>query len=146
MALKWERGLIATGTASHKRELIFSACSDIRKWMKTNTHVALTKRRSWILFSMFLHIPNRWCTYMWLIWLDENSAPGHHRSQCWVIFSWTLGITLNSFMMASSNGNILRVTGHLCREFTGHRWIPRATASDAELWCFLWSAPEWTVE
>ena len=27
------------------------------------------------------------------------------------------------------------------REFTGLRWIPRAKASDAELWCFLWSAP-----
>ena len=27
-------------------------------------------------------------------------------------------------------------TGHLCGEFTGHRWIPRAKASDAELWCF----------
>ena len=24
-------------------------------------------------------------------------------------------------MMTSSNGNIFRVTGHLCREFTGHR-------------------------
>ena len=23
-----------------------------------------------------------------------------------------------------------------------HRWIPRTKASDAELWCFLWSAPE----
>ena len=28
-------------------------------------------------------------------------------------------------MMASSNGNIFRVTGHLCGEFTGLRWIPR---------------------
>ena len=35
---------------------------------------------------------------------------------------------------------------HLCGEFTGHRWIPRTKASDAELWCFLWSAPGWTVE
>ena len=25
-------------------------------------------------------------------------------------------------MMTSSNGNIFRVTGHLCGEFTGHRW------------------------
>ena len=25
-----------------------------------------------------------------------------------------------------------------CGEFTGHRWIPRTKASDAELWCFLW--------
>ena len=32
--------------------------------------------------------------------------------------------------------NILRITGHLCAEFTGHRWIPRTTASDAELWGF----------
>ena len=45
-------------------------------------------------------------------------------------------------MMTSSNGNIFRVTGHLCGEFTGQRWIPRTKASDAELWCFLWSAPE----
>ena len=43
----------------------------------------------------------------------------------------------NIFMMTSSNGNILRVTGHLCGEFTGPRWIPRTKASDAALWCFL---------
>ena len=34
-----------------------------------------------------------------------------------------------------------RVTGPLCGEFTGHRWIPGTKASDAELWCFPWSAP-----
>ena len=27
-------------------------------------------------------------------------------------------------MMTSSNANILRVTGPLCEDFTGHRWIP----------------------
>ena len=36
---------------------------------------------------------------------------------------------------------LFRVTGPLCGEFTGHRWIPFTKASDAELWCFLWSAP-----
>ena len=45
-------------------------------------------------------------------------------------------------MMTSSNGNIFRVTGPLCREFTGYRWIPHTKASDAKLWCFLWSVPE----
>ena len=45
-------------------------------------------------------------------------------------------------MMTSSIGNIFRVTGHLCGEFTGPRWISRTKASDAEFWCFLWSAPE----
>ena len=29
----------------------------------------------------------------------------------------------------------------LCEEFTGHRWIPLTKPGDAELWCFLWSAP-----
>ena len=43
-------------------------------------------------------------------------------------------------MMTSSNGNIFRVTGHLCGEST--RWILRTKASDAELWCFLWSVSE----
>ena len=47
------------------------------------------------------------------------------------------------YMMTSSNGNIFRATGHLCGEFTGQRWIPHTKASDAELWCFLWSA-HWT--
>ena len=40
-------------------------------------------------------------------------------------------------MMTSSNGNNLRVTGHLCGEFTGPRWLPHTKASDAELRCFL---------
>ena len=40
-------------------------------------------------------------------------------------------------MMTSSNGNIFRVTGTLCGEFTSQRWIPRTKSSDAELWFFL---------
>ena len=42
-------------------------------------------------------------------------------------------ILLLSDMMTSSNGSIFRVTGPLCREFTGHRSL----ASDAELWCLF---------
>ena len=38
-------------------------------------------------------------------------------------------------MMTSSNGNFFHVTGHLCGEFTGLRWIPHTKASDAVLWC-----------
>ena len=50
------------------------------------------------------------------------------------------------YIMASSNGNIFRVTGPLCGDFTGDEWIPLTKASDAELWCFLWSAPEQGIE
>ena len=42
--------------------------------------------------------------------------------------------------MTSSNENIFRVTGPVCGEFTGLRWMPHTKASDAEHWCFLWSA------
>ena len=44
-------------------------------------------------------------------------------------------------MMTPSNGNIFRITGLLCWEFTGHWWISHTKASDAELWRFRWSAP-----
>ena len=49
------------------------------------------------------------------------------------------------YMVTSSDGNTIRVTGPLCGEITGHRLIPLTKASDAELWCFLWSSPEQTV-
>ena len=49
---------------------------------------------------------------------------------------------LAAAVMTFSNGNTSRVTGPLCGKLTGHRWIPHTKASDAELWCFLWSAPE----
>ena len=46
------------------------------------------------------------------------------------------------WIMTSSNGNIYRITGPLCKAFTDHRRIPHTKASVAELWCFLWSASE----
>ena len=49
-------------------------------------------------------------------------------------------------MMMSSNGNIFHVIGPLWGKFTGHQWIPLTKANGSELWCFLWSAPEQTVE
>ena len=69
----------------------------------------------------------------------------------WVVLNPGVCITDNFpckrlLMMTSSNGNIFRVTGLLWGEFTGDRWIPLTKANDAELWCFLWAALEWTVE
>ena len=46
-----------------------------------------------------------------------------HRSGA--IGLYTLYVCDNKYsMMTSSNGNIFRVTGLLCGEFTGHQWIP----------------------
>ena len=49
-----------------------------------------------------------------------------------LIFTWQLDT-----MMTSSNGNVFPVTGPLCGELTGDRWIPRMKASDVELWYFF---------
>ena len=49
-------------------------------------------------------------------------------------------------MMTAANGNISHVTGPLCGESTDHRWILLTRASEAELQCFNWSAPEQMVE
>ena len=57
--------------------------------------------------------------------------PNHKKKQ--PVYRWLI-----ANMMTSSNGNIFRVTGHLCGEFTGPRWVPRTKASDAELWCFFY--------
>ena len=53
-----------------------------------------------------------------------------------------IALSEKKVMMTSSNENISPVTGPLCGEFTGDRWIPLTKASDAERWCFLWSTPE----
>ena len=54
-----------------------------------------------------------------------------------------VGCYLKTYL--ASNGNIC-VTGSLCGEFTSRRWITLTKTNDAELWCFLWSAPELTVK
>ena len=69
----------------------------------------------------------------------------HHKTRFVYWLEWYI-IFLHDIMMTPSNGNIFRLTDPLCGEFTGHRWIPLTNISDAELWCFLWSAPERTVE
>ena len=39
-----------------------------------------------------------------------------------------------------------RVTGPMWRKSTSHQSITLARAIDTELWCFLWSVPEQTIE
>ena len=55
----------------------------------------------------------------------------------WLSVKSSMMFLMSTLMMTSSNGNIFRVTGHLCGEFTGPRWISRTKASDAELDVFF---------
>ena len=65
-------------------------------------------------------------------------------NKIYLILSYLILYSPMFLMMTSPNGTIFHVTGPLCGEFTGHRWIPLTKASDAELSCFLWSVPEKT--
>ena len=73
----------------------------------------------------------------------------------------TLDITLDTSILIESTWCLLMVWGSFShndvikwRHFPRywpfvrgiHRWIPHTKASGAELWCFIWSAPEQTVE
>ena len=58
---------------------------------------------------------------------------------------WLIGREATSPLWRHQKEIFFHVTGPLCGEFTGHRWIPLTKASDAELWCFLWSVPEQSV-
>ena len=75
-------------------------------------------------------------------WIRTCLSTGHNSKRS----TKTRYIWRHFTMMTSSNGNIFRVTGPLWGESTGHRWIPLTKANDAELWCFVWYAPEQTVE
>ena len=77
---------------------------------------------------------------------DDFPTPECEAEAYWVSVEMRVGSGAGKAMMTSSNGNIFCVTGPLCGEFTGHRWIPLTKASDAELWCILWSLPKSTVE
>ena len=77
--------------------------------------------------------------------LREVMVKGFHNftnrkvSHVWYILE---ALSNGRFMMTLSNGNIFRVTGHLCGEVIGPQWIPLTKASDVELCYFLWFASE----
>ena len=104
-------------------------------------------RRKWrfMLLNTLLHMENMLCIYASFISIQfstcyDSNLFGRHMPKTAVNKHVTC-IAYYSILI-KFNGNIFRVTGPLCGEFIGHRWSPLTKASDAELWCFLWSAPE----
>ena len=69
-----------------------------------------------------------------IIWIKIINLTGR-----WLLLTTSVShvhpnrVRISVLIMTLSNGNILRVTGYLCGEFTGPRWIPRTKASNAEL-------------
>ena len=75
-------------------------------------------------------------------WVNNREAGDLRRYRAhYAPYQWLPNIVEYSSLLGFC-GKIFRVTDHLCGEFTGPRWIPRTRTSDAELWCFLWSASQ----
>ena len=94
----------------------------------------------WRPFCLGLNVLSVASNYCALFVCDKIHKINHimNYAQCNSKFKMCLGIAhLSCYietMMTSSSGNIFRVSGPLCGESTGHRWIPRTKASDVELW------------
>ena len=92
-------------------------------------------------FSLILTVPASFFIYD-INWIDNTDINyvGSNDICCypegWIIsLFWSLERIFYHHMMMSSNGNIFCITGHLCREFTGHGWIPHTKAVELSLIC-----------
>ena len=115
----------------------------IHSWPPAKNIFYLRHNLATFVWRIYFHVPCEmlnvlaWWdrTILWFNSIMRNlvscinlALPGHWQKHA--IF-----ILATNDMMTSSNGNFSRVTGLLWGEFTGHRWIPLTTASDAELCC-----------
>ena len=102
----------------------------------SNSYAVMAKVSLWhtMMLSFDIHTM---CGIIWWVSLPLGSNSGYEIPGLFSPLCFR-------FMMMSSNENVFRVTGDLCGGI--HQWIPLTKASDTELWGFLWSAPEQTVE
>ena len=135
---------------------IYCACMLCLFYSRTIAHranvICCTCTRLWIKFILPYLILS---IFTWQIDFSANCSYTHERvfgvitdsGKGWAIIIKPPGTDW------SKDDDVIKwkhfcVTGLLCGECTGHRWIPFTItkASDAELWCFLLSAPEQTAE
>ena len=124
----WHGDIRSQGISSHGADLIIQHQTDAWQthyggWFLSNTYSFNLQNIPW-------NMPMVWLCFV-LLWSSVLHG---------------LCGSFTYFMMTSSNGNIFHITGPLWGESTSHRWSPFTKASDAELWCFLSSAHEQTVE
>ena len=138
-----------TGIAFHQLiPNVNEICSRHTNHEKTIRYINVIPTQN-ITYRIIINHANEHSSFAWLLYEYQSvfklACQGINLSAS---MNTTHGILCNKKhrkhrnMMTSSNGNIFRVTGHLCGEFTGPRWIPHTKASVTELWCFLWSASE----
>ena len=147
----WHRFLSPYGVTGH----IGLTCIEPRRSHVNKVNIlhaeALLMQGARVLAAMVL-VFIQWVEMLLTVWISYSCSilyllhttfQVHYLNQYWPRSMMPHGFYRPQWcIMTSSNGNIFRVTGYLCGEFTDHRWIPLTKASDVELWCLLWFAPE----
>ena len=125
-------------------QVFISFTDGVKSWTR------VTKLDSWGGWSRY-SMRARWTSDFSLATISVGEERDWSKHLDYLCYTYTIiyyhiltddRISITTYMMMSSNRNIFRVSGHLCGEFTGPRWIPHTMANHAELWCFVWSASE----
>ena len=117
----------------------FVGTDEITRNPTTNQH-----NKAWVMFIILeiciVSQKGKWWLYLLYCSLKDGALSSKYSFQTHytVKNAWELIV----HRMTSWNGNIFCVTDLSWGESTSHRWVPLTKASDAELWWFLWSAPE----
>ena len=126
------------------------------RWGLATWHIYMPAR--WVESSLLVQVMS-WCLFSSTINYTSDELLSRHRR--WANISNLNQIT-NIFYQKFAFESVISQTSdilsgpetkwkHFCvtvplwGECTGHRWIPLTKASDAEVWCFLWPAPEQTL-
>ena len=83
----------------------------------------------------------QWKNILWKCLSNYHLQHTDHSVQETLCCLYSMRGALRYSWRRHQNGNIFRITGPLCGQLTGQRWLHLTKASDAELWCILWSAP-----
>ena len=146
------------------KQIFCKTCSCCKKnaWYVESKHILQPPKYLSIIVNRFSYINNKIIKNRSFIPLYKNIMPGPYKFNLWATvdhhgYSMNRGYytaSINCYgkpfivtILKSLHDDAIKwkhfhVAGHLWGEITGPRWIPRTKASDAERWCWLWSASE----
>ena len=130
------------GEFNGHRWIPLTRASDVELWFYLRLEYTSSKQSQGWCFEMSSRSLWRHSS-VWSNSIETEQLRKNYKYSCSHRIDNNNSYTLDMFpWWHHQNWNIFRVTGLLCGEFSGHRWMPRTKAGDAELWCFLWSASE----
>ena len=123
-----------TDQSKHQRSASLAFVWGIHRWPVNSPHKRPVTRKVFPFDDVIMRIHDK------ITGLIQGLRPANERRRYNVLLrhetrliKYTMRSPYNmvnfllTTIMTSSNGNIFRVTGHLCGEFTGPRWIPRTS-------------------